>query len=310
MKVLITGGSGYLGSILCEHFLGAGYEVTAFDNLMYGQPSLFHCCANPHFDFVYGDVRDAKALKPLIQKADVIIPLAAIVGEPACKRDPWLATQVNYESIVTLNLLRSPQQLVVYPNTNSGYGTKSSEAFCTEDSPLDPISHYGQTKVKAEQELLQSPNTIVFRLATVFGTSPRMRLDLLVNNFVYDSLKWGYIVVFQKEFMRNYVHIRDVADGFIYAVEHAEKMSGRVFNLGLDSANLSKEQLVLKIKEYLPNLSITFAEIGEDPDKRNYIVSNERLRQAGFEAKRTIDGGIVELLKGYRMMGRQLYKNI
>lgn len=310
MKVLVTGGSGYLGSILCEHLLQAGHEVTVYDSLMYGQPSLFHCCENPKFDFVFGDVRDAKALKPLIQKADVIIPLAAIVGEPACKRDPWQATSVNLDAIVTINLLRSQDQLVIYPNTNSGYGVKSTDSHCTEDSPLEPISHYGQTKVKAEQELMQSPNTICFRLATVFGMSPRMRLDLLVNNFVYDSLKYGYIVVFQKDFMRNYVHIRDVADGFLYAIANCAKMVGRVFNMGLDSANLSKAQLVHKIKEHLPNLSITFAEIGEDPDKRNYIVSNERLRQAGFEARRSIDAGIAELLKGYRMMGRQPFKNI
>ncbi len=310
INVLVTGGAGYLGSILCEHLLNGGYRVTVIDSLIYGQNSLFHFCANPAFNFIMGDVRDEETMHPLIKEADVIIPLAAIVGAPACKRDPWRAKSINLEAIQLVNRLRSPQQLVIYPNTNSGYGTKTGATYCTEETPLDPISLYGQTKVQAELELLESPNVVTLRLATVFGTSPRMRLDLLVNHFVYTAITEGYLVIFEKDFKRNYVHIRDVADCMIYCIQNAEKMAGRPYNVGLDEANLSKEELALKVKEYVPNFYIHFAPIGSDPDKRNYIVSNQRLREAGFEAKRTLDDGIKELLKGYRMMGRAPYKNI
>lgn len=308
--VLVTGGAGYLGSILCEHLLDAGYCVTAVDNLMYGQNSLFQLCANSRFEFVFGDVRDEGLMRSLVNKADVLIPLAAVVGAPACDKDPWLARSVNLEAVRLLNRLRSQSQLVVFPNTNSGYGTRSVDKYCTEDTPLDPISLYGQTKVQAEMELLESHNAITLRLATVFGMSPRMRLDLLVNHFVYAAVKDGYIVIFEKDFKRNYIHIRDVADCFVHCMENADQMVGRPYNLGLDAANLSKEELALKIKEYVPNLYVHYSEIGQDPDKRNYIVSNERLREAGFEAQRSLDDGIQELLKGYRMLGRAPFKNV
>lgn len=310
INVLVTGGAGYLGSVLCEHLLDAGYHVTAIDSLMYGQNSLFHLCANPAFDFIEGDVRNEDLMQRLIKDTDVIIPLAAIVGAPACKRDPWLTTSVNLEAVQLINRLRSPQQLVIYPNTNSGYGASTGDTYCTEDTPLEPISLYGQTKVQAELELLESPNAITLRLATVFGTSPRMRLDLLVNHFVYTAITDGYLVIFEKDFKRNYVHIRDVADCMIYCIKNSQQMVGRPYNVGLDEANLSKEELALKVKEYVPNFYIHFAAIGSDPDKRNYIVSNERLRKAGFEAKRSLDDGIKELLKGYRMIGRSPFKNI
>ncbi|MCU0541880.1 MAG: NAD(P)-dependent oxidoreductase [Oscillatoriaceae cyanobacterium Prado104] len=310
INVLVTGAAGYLGSILCEHLLDSGYRVTAIDSLMYGQNSLFHLCANPAFDFIAGDVRNEELMHGLIKNADVIIPLAAIVGAPACKRDPWLTTSVNLEAVQLINRLRSPQQLVIYPNTNSGYGASTGDTYCTEDTPLEPISLYGQTKVQAELELLDSPNAITLRLATVFGTSPRMRLDLLVNHFVYTAITDGYLVIFEKDFKRNYVHIRDVADCMIYCIKNSQQMVGRPYNVGLDAANLSKEELALKVKEYVPNFYIHFAAIGSDPDKRNYIVSNERLRKAGFEAKRSLDDGIKELLKGYRMIGRSPFKNI
>jgi len=309
-KVLATGAAGYIGSILCEHLLDAGYQVIAVDNLMYGQHSLFHLCANPRFDFVYGDVRDEALMRRLVKEADVLIPLAAIVGAPACDRDPWLARSVNLEAVRLLNRLRSPSQLVIFANTNSGYGIKSGDVYCTEDTPLEPISLYGQTKVQAEAELLESPNVITLRLATVFGMSPRMRLDLLVNQFVYAAVTDGYIVIYEKDFKRNYVHIRDVADCFIHCIENAERMVGRPYNVGLDAANLSKEELALKIKEYVPNFYIHFAPVGSDPDKRNYIVSNQRLREAGFKARRSLDEGIQELIKGYRMMGRGQFRNV
>jgi len=309
-KILITGGAGYLGAVLCEHLLVAGYDVMVIDKLIYNQHSLFHLCVHRSFEFVFGDVRDEALMRAWVNKADVIIPLAAIVGAPACDRDPWLARSVNLESIQLLNNLRSPSQLVIIPITNSGYGAKSGEIYCTEETPMEPISLYGLTKVQAEEEILSKPNSISLRLATVFGVSPRMRMDLLVNQFVYAAVTDGYVVIFEKHFKRNYIHIRDVADCFLHAVEHAENMTGRAFNLGLDTANLSKEELALKIKEYVPSFYIHFSEIGSDPDKRNYIVSSQRLLEAGFEARRTLDEGIIELIKGYRMLGRSVFKNV
>ena len=308
-RILVTGGAGYLGSVLCEHLLDAAYHVTVIDSLIYPQNSLFSHCSNPRFEFCYGDARDESVMRRLIANADILIPLAALVGAPACDRDPSFATSVNLGAIQLANRLRSPRQLVVYPTTNSGYGTKTGDVFCTEETPLEPISLYGKTKTQAEQELLESPNVITLRLATVFGMAPRMRLDLLVNHFVYAAATDGYIVIFEKDFKRNYIHIRDVADCFLYSIENSSRMTGRPYNVGLDAANLSKEELALKVKEYVANFYIHFSEVGSDPDKRNYIVSNQRLREAGFEAKRSLEDGIQELLKGYRMMGRNQFKN-
>lgn len=308
--VLVTGGAGYLGSVLCEHLLDAGYQVVALDNLTYGVPSLFHLCTNPNFEFVFGDARDESLMNRLLTSVDVIIPLAAVVGASACNRDPWLARSINLEAIRMLKRLRSPRQLVILPNTNSGYGTKSGATYCTEDTALEPITLYGQTKVQAELEILDSPNAITLRLATVFGMSPRMRLDLLVNHFVYAAVTEGYLVIFEKDFKRNYIHIRDVAEAFLHCIRNAERMVGRPYNAGLDAANLSKGELALKVKDYVPNFYIHFSEVGSDPDKRNYIVSNQRLREAGFEAHRSLDDGIRELLKGYRLLGRAAFKNV
>lgn len=308
--VLITGGAGYLGSILTEHLLAKGYRVTVLDNLMYGEQNLFHLCANPAFDFVFGDARNESLVSSLVAKSDVIIPLAAIVGAPCCDLDPLMATSVNLDAIRMINRLRSPSQLIVYPTTNSGYGTKSGDVFCTEETPLEPITLYGRTKSDAEAAVLASANAITLRLATVFGMSSRMRMDLLVNHFVYAALTDRYIVIFEKDFKRNYIHIRDVANCFIHCIENAASMTGRPYNVGLDKANLSKEELALKIKEHLPDFFVHFSEIGTDPDKRNYIVSNQRLREAGFEARYSLDDGIRELVKGYRLLGRSPRKNI
>jgi len=310
-RVLVTGGLGYLGSILCEHLLAAGYAVKALDSLMYGvgQQGLFHLCADPAFEFVKGDVRDEELMRRLLRDADVVIHLAAIVGASACDRDPLLATTVNLDSVKLLCRLRSPHQLVIYPNTNSGYGATSGESFCTEDTPLQPISLYGRTKVEAERLLLDQPNAITLRLATVFGMSPRMRRDLLVNHFVYAAFKDRYLVLFEKDFKRNFVHVRDVADCMLHCIAHADRMRGRPYNVGLDSANLSKEELALKVKEHVPGFYIHFAPIGQDPDKRNYIVSSRRLHEAGFVPQRSLDDGIRELLKGYAMEGRPLFQN-
>ena len=309
-RILITGGAGYLGCEMVAALLAEGHHVTVVDNLMYGQHTLFHFCSHPSFEFIRGDARSEPLMAEAVKDADVLIPLACIVGAPACDRDPWLAESVNLEAVRLINRLRSPSQLVVYPTTNSGYGTTSGEVFCTEETPLEPISLYGRTKVTAEAELLDSPNAITLRLATVFGVSLRMRLDLLVNHFTYAAVTDGYIVIFEKDFKRNYVHIQDVAACFVHCIANAESMVGKPYNVGLDDANFSKEELALKIKEYVPEFYLSFAQVGSDPDKRNYIVSNERLRQAGFEATHTLDDGIGELLKCYRMLARSPFKNI
>jgi nucleoside-diphosphate-sugar epimerase len=310
LRILITGGAGYLGSVLCERLLAAGHAVTVLDTFMFGQTSLFHLCAHPRFDVVRGDARDEATVSRLLKSADVVIPLAALVGAPLCDRDPHAATAINHGAISTLLRLRSPSQLIVYPTTNSGYGTKSGDQFCTEDTPLEPISLYGRTKVDAEQEVLDGPNSLTLRLATVFGTSPRMRVDLLVNHFVYAAVTDGYIVIFEKDFKRNYIHIRDVADCFVHCIDNHTAMRGKPYNAGLDQANLSKEELALKVKGHVPSFYIHFAEVGSDPDKRNYVVSNQRLREAGFVAKRSLDDGITELVKGYRMLRKTAFGNV
>jgi nucleoside-diphosphate-sugar epimerase len=310
IHVLVTGAAGYIGSILCEHLLGAGYRVTALDSLVHGQPSLLHLCGRPGFEFVRGDARDTPLVAGLLKSADVLVPLAAVVGAPACDRDPALAAAVNRDAVRALNRMRSRDQLIVFPTTNSGYGTQSDDSLCTEETPLQPISVYGRTKVEAEADVLDSPNAITFRLATVFGVSPRMRLDLLVNHFVYAAVTDGYLVLFEKDFKRNFVHVRDVADCFVHAIEHAPTMVGRPFNVGLDAANLSKEELALKIKAHVPRFYLHFAAVGSDPDKRNYVVSNQRLREAGFEARRPLDEGIRELLRAYPMLPLSPLRNI
>jgi nucleoside-diphosphate-sugar epimerase len=311
MKILITGGSGYLGSVITEKLLNKNYEVTILDNLMYNQTSSITFTHNPNFNFIYGDVRDKSLLKSLVNTFDVIIPLAAIVGFPACDRDKDLATAINYEHVRYIcELVNGTKIRVVYPNTNSGYGIGES-GECTEESPLNPISHYGVTKVKAEGEVL-GIGGISVRLATVFGTSPRMRMDLLVNEFVYKALTDKYITIFEKDFVRNYIHIRDVANVFLFMIENYEKHSGEVFNVGLSDANLSKEQLVEKIKGYVPDFAITYSDYYSDPDKRDYIVSNEKIESVGWVAEHSLDNGIEELIKTYTILIQDLsskYRN-
>ncbi len=302
-KVLITGGAGYLGSILTEHLLDKDYKVTCLDNLKHRQNSLLTYTSNPDFDFVYGDVRNQSLLEKLISDSDVIIPLAAIVGMPACDLNPEEALSINKDAIVKLNKIRSHDQKLIFPNTNSGYGTKSGELYCDEETPLEPISLYGKTKVEAEKHLLESEKpAITLRLATVFGISPRMRTDLLVNDFVLKAIREGSVVIYEGDFKRNYIHIKDVARAFEHCINNFEDMKNQPYNVGLENANLSKIELAEKIKSHIPNFEIISMEIGEDPDKRNYIVSNQKILRTGFSPEFSLDDGIKELIKGYNIL--------
>jgi nucleoside-diphosphate-sugar epimerase len=310
MKILVTGGAGYIGSVLTPTLLGLGHEVTVVDNFMFGQNSLLDCCHYEHFRVVRGDVRDEGLMKSLVARADVIIPLAALVGAPLCKQDEIAARTTNQEAIEMLCRVVGREQWILLPVTNSGYGIGEPGKFCTEDSPLRPISLYGVTKVKAEEAVLKRENSISFRLATVFGMSPRMRIDLLVNDFVYRAVHDRAVVVFEGHFKRNYIHIRDVARVFVHGLNHFEKMRGRPYNVGLDDANLSKLELCAVIKKHLPNFVYLEAPIGEDPDKRDYIVSNARIAATGFKPEWSLDRGIQELIKGYTILRNTRYSNV
>lgn len=312
VKVLITGGAGYLGSVLTELLLDVykveeNYEVTVLDNLMYKQTSLLHLFKNENFKFVFGDVRDQKLLQSLAKQSDVIIPLAAIVGMPACSKNPDLTRQVNYVHICDIIETLRKDQKIILPNTNSQYG--SSEFIITEESPFNPLSLYAQTKCDAEKILLDSGNGIALRLATVFGVSPRMRMDLLVNDFVYKSITDGYLVLFESGFKRNYIHIQDIAKTFVFMINNYDICNNQAFNVGLSSANLSKLELANKIKEYVPGLVIKEDNFKEDFDKRNYIVSNEKLESKGWSPRYSLDDGIKELISAYKMVGNNLNKN-
>ncbi len=298
-RVLITGGAGYLGSTLAEHLLSLGYQVTVFDNLMYKQLSLLHLFKQRKFKFILGDVRDKEKLQQLVREHDTVIPLAAIVGMPACKANPELAVQVNYEQIKTIvDVLDDSQQLII-PNTNSQYG--SSPDIITEESPFKPLSLYAETKCDAEDYVLKNGNGVVLRLATVFGVSPRMRQDLLVNDFVYKAVTDGYLVLFEAHFKRNYIHVQDIARTFQFMIENYQTCKGEVYNVGLSSANLSKLELAETIKQYIPNLVIKQDDFKEDFDKRNYIVSNEKLEKLGWEPQFNLDYGIKQLKDAYQM---------
>jgi nucleoside-diphosphate-sugar epimerase len=309
MRILITGGAGYIGSILTPHLLNAGHTVTVLDNLLYNQSPLLDLCLNPGFDFVNGDARNEETLRPLVAKADCILPLAAIVGAPACKRDPIAAATLNRDAVGTLVHLRSKNQIVLIPITNSGYGIGKPGIPCTEDSPLNPISIYGTTKVEAEKMLLDSGNALSFRLATVFGASPRMRLDLLVNDFVFRAVNDRAVVLFEAHFKRNYIHVRDVARAFVHGIANYETMKGKPYNIGLSDANLSKMELCQCIQQHLPSFVFHESQIGEDPDKRDYIVSNERIESTGWKPACSLDDGIAELIKAYRIVKHTEYRN-
>jgi len=301
MRILITGGAGYLGSVIVGKLLNAGDEVVVLDKLLFNQTSLLQYTSNPNFKFIYGDVRNESLLEKLCKEADAIIPLAAIVGFPACAADPQLAKEINFKQIV--NIVRFGRgKKILYPNTNSGYGIAEGQTECTEESPLTPISVYGQTKCDAENFLRSSTDAITFRLATVFGVSPRMRTDLLVNDFTYKAITDKYIVVFEKNFKRNFIHVEDVASAFLFMLYGYEFYKGEVFNVGLSSANLSKQELLEKIQSHVNDFAVSYNDYYEDPDKRDYIVSNAKIEETGWKPEWDLDRGIKQLIQGYQMI--------
>jgi len=310
LHIVVTGGAGYLGSIMVPAFLDAGHQVTVLDNFMFKQNPLAHVCANLDFDVVRGDARDEALIKDLVKDADVVIPLAALVGAPLCNNDQIGTTTINRDAVVMLTKLLSKDQRILMPITNSGYGIGEKGKFCTEETPLRPISLYGTTKVEAEAAVLERGNAISFRLATVFGMAPRFRLDLLVNDFVYRAVHDRAVVLFEADFKRNYIHIRDVARAFLHGLDNFDAMKNEPYNVGLSDANLSKRELCEKIREHVPNFVFMEAPIGEDPDKRDYIVSNDKIEATGFMPAHSLDDGIKELIKGYRMIRNSQYGNV
>lgn len=310
LSILVTGGAGYLGSIMVPELLRLGHKVTVLDSFIFGQSSLLECCANDNFEIVNGDVRDESIIKRLLTKADVVIPLAALVGAPLCKRDKIGTITINRDAIKTITDHASKQQRIIIPITNSGYGIGQKGIYCTEETPMNPISLYGSTKVEAESIALEHGNSISLRLATVFGMSPRMRLDLLVNDFTYRAVNDRFIVVFEGHFKRNYIHVRDVARAFIHAINNFETMKNQPYNVGLSDANLSKLELCEAIKKHVADFVFLEAPIGEDPDKRDYIVSNEKIEKTGFKPIHSLDIGIKELIKGYTIITNSKYSNV
>ena len=309
-NILVTGGAGYLGSMIIPELLSLGHKVTVLDNFMFKQNPLAHVCANPEFDVIRGDARDESLIKGSIKDVDVVIPLAALVGAPLCNNDLLGTTSLNRDAVIMLTKLLSKDQRILMPITNSGYGIGEKGKFCTEESPLNPISLYGTTKVEAEAAVLERGNAISFRLATVFGMAPRFRLDLLVNDFVYRAVHDRAVVLFEADFKRNYIHIRDVARAFIHGLDNFETMKKEAYNVGLSDANLSKRELCEKIHEHIPSFVFMEAPIGEDPDKRDYIVSNEKIEATGYMPQHSLDMGIRELIKGYRMIRNAQYGNV
>lgn len=310
-KILVTGGAGYIGSVLVPELLRDGNEVTVIDNFLYNQPSLLDVCHYKTLTIVRGDARNEVLLKKHIVDKDFIIPLACLVGAPLCDQDPVAATSVNRDAVLMLLKLRKPDQKIIFPNTNSGYGRMSEGvAYCDENSPLEPVSLYGQLKVETEKALLKAGNALTFRLATVCGVSPRMRMDLLVNDFVYRAVTDRSVILFEPHFKRNYIHVRDVARAFLHAIDHFETMKNQTYNVGLSSANLSKSELCAKIKEQLPSFVYIESPIGEDPDKRNYVVSNEKIEKKGFATTVSIEDAIKELIKGYQIVRKNQFSNI
>ena len=310
MKILVTGGAGYIGSVLVPNLLSQGHAVTVIDNFMYKQTSLASSIRNENLTLVFGDVRDEALMNQHLAKSDVVIPLAAIVGAPACDSDPVAAQSINKESILWLLKKLSKDQRIIMPTTNSAYGSGDKNNFCDESSPLNPLSLYARDKVTVEKELMQHPSATSFRLATVFGVSPRMRMDLLVNNFTYRAITDGFVVVFEGHFKRNYIHVLDVVQAFNLAIANEKDFAGEVFNVGLSEANISKIELCREIQSIVPNFTFLEAALGKDPDQRNYVVSNEKIERFGFKPSVSLESGLQELVKGLKMFDHKPFTNI
>jgi nucleoside-diphosphate-sugar epimerase len=310
LNILVTGGAGYIGSVLVPLLLSEGHRVTVLDNFMYNQSSLLDCCYDKKLTLIRGDVRDDRLLSELVPQADAILPLACLTGAPICAREPENAKAINYDAVKLIADRRSPNQLLIFPCTNSGYGIGESDIYCDENTPLRPVSLYGRLKVDIESYLLEKGNTVTFRFATLFGISPRMRLDLLVNDFTYRAVVDRVVVLFEPHFKRNYLHVRDGARAFLHAIQNYDQMKGRAYNVGLSDANLSKWELCEIIRKHIPDFYFSSAEFGKDPDQRNYIVSNERIEATGFRTMTNLDDGIEELIKGFQIIRRNQYSNI
>lgn len=309
-KILVTGGAGYIGSILVPALLHEGHMVTVIDNFLYGQSSLLDVCADKNLKIVRDDARNEKVIRTHIKNADIIVPLACLVGMPLCETKPIEARTTNLGAIKLILGLRKKNQKIIFPTTNSGYGIGEKGKYCTEKTPLRPVSLYGKLKVEAEREILKKGNAITLRLATVFGVAPRMRRDLLVNDFVYRAVNDRFVVLFQADFKRNYIHIRDVARAFLHCINNFENMNGEAYNVGLSDANLNKRELCDVIKKEIPGFYFTEAKVGEDSDKRDYIVSNAKIEKAGFMPAYTLVDGIRELIKGYHVIKENKFSNI
>jgi nucleoside-diphosphate-sugar epimerase len=309
-NILVTGGAGYLGSTMVPDLLNAGHKVTVLDNFIYKQTSLNHVCHYSNFEITKGDIRVKNIIEPLIKKADIIIPLAALVGAPICILDPVGATTINHDAIDLMLKLLSKDQIVLMPTTNSAYGSGDDNNFCTEESKLRPISQYAIEKVEVEEKLMHRENSISYRLATVFGMSPRMRIDLLVNDFTYRAVHDHFTVLYESAFKRNYIHVRDVSRAFQHSIINFDTMKGQVYNVGLSEANVSKKELCERIQKFIPDFAHIDAPIGKDPDQRNYIVSNEKIEKAGFNTSVSLDVGIQELIKGFTMIKNSQYGNV
>jgi nucleoside-diphosphate-sugar epimerase len=309
-NILVTGGAGYIGSTLVPDLLSKKHKVTVIDNFMYDQTSLATSIRDRNLEIIFGDVRDESLMKKLISKADIIIPLAAIVGAPACDKDPVTAQSINKDSILWLLKQVSKSQQVIMPTTNSAYGSGDKNNFCDENSPLNPLSLYARDKVVVEKSLLEHENSTSFRLATVFGISPRMRLDLLVNNFTLRAITDGFVIVFEGHFKRNYIHILDVVQAFNLAIEKKDQFKGEIFNVGLSQANISKIELCQEIKKIVPDFLFLEAPLGKDPDQRNYIVSNKKIEALGFSPAVSLQEGLRELVKGLKMFNHKPFTNV
>lgn len=310
LHVLVTGGAGYIGSIMVPLLLKNGIKVTVIDNFMYNQNSLASNFINPNFTAIKADVRDTELIKNVTKSADIIIPLAAIVGAPACLKDPQSSTAINKIAIIDMLKNLSKDQWVIMPTTNSGYGSSNKGEYLIENSRLNPLSLYAKDKVEIEEILMSTATATSLRLATVFGMSPRMRLDLLVNSFVKSAINPGYIVLFESHFRRNYIHLFDVANAFLYAINNSKVFKGEIFNLGLSSANLTKRELANKILEQSPNFCIVESDISNDPDQRDYLVSNEKIEKTGFKTQITLENGIKELMEGIKTLKWESYDNL